>query len=99
MRRKYAHVQAVESEIIRMREEGKTRQEIAEALGLEKGQIKDWINRYNHRGAKGFSIPKQRKGRPRKTPLTAECELELKVKQLEREVDLYRSFLHAAGRM
>ena len=39
----------MESEIISMRESGKTRQQIADALGLEKSQIKNWVRRYNRR--------------------------------------------------
>ena len=35
----------------KMREEGRTRQEIADTLGLEKEQIKNWINRYNREQA------------------------------------------------
>ena len=33
--------------IIQLREEGKSRQEIADALGFTKTQIKNWVNRYN----------------------------------------------------
>ena len=44
---KYTHLQALEGEILAMREMGLTRQEIAERLGLSKVQIKNWINRYN----------------------------------------------------
>ena len=38
--------------IIRLREEGRSRQEIADILGLTKAQIKDWITRYNRRKKK-----------------------------------------------
>ena len=40
-KRKWTNIKAVEAEIIKMREEGRTRQEIADALGLEKAQIKE----------------------------------------------------------
>ena len=46
-KRKYTHVQELEGEILAMRKEGATRQEIADRLGLSKSQIKNWINRYN----------------------------------------------------
>ena len=36
-----------ERDIIRMRREGKSRQEIADTLGFTKTQIKDWVRRYN----------------------------------------------------
>ena len=41
-----------EQEIIRLREEGQSRQEIANILGLKKEQIKGWVNRYNRRQKK-----------------------------------------------
>lgn len=46
-KRKYTNIKAVEAQIISMRESGMTRQEIADALGLEKSQIKNWIFRHN----------------------------------------------------
>jgi uncharacterized protein (DUF433 family) len=49
MKRKWTDMQILEPVILQMRQEGRTRQEIADALGLEKEQIKNWINRYNHR--------------------------------------------------
>lgn len=96
MKRQYTHIKILEPEIIAMREQGKTRQEIADALGLTKVQIKAWVRRYNRESE--ISIPKKR-GRPRKLPLTNQREMELRIKELEREVALYRSFLQAAGRM
>ncbi len=46
-KRKWTNIKAVEELIAEIREAGKTRQEIAEALGLGKVQIKNWINRHN----------------------------------------------------
>lgn len=45
-----------------MRAAGKRRREIAESLGLEKKQIKDWINRYNRneRRLNAGILPKKR---------------------------------------
>ena len=98
MSRNYTKVQEHENEILQLRLEGKTRQEIANRLGLSKEQIKGWIKRYNKRQEKGISVTK-RKGRPRKNPMTQEHAMKLRIKELEREVKLYKSFLHAAGRM
>ena len=39
-KRKYTHIKEIEGEILQMRKEGKTRREIAEHLGLTRGQIK-----------------------------------------------------------
>ncbi|MCM0758697.1 MULTISPECIES: helix-turn-helix domain-containing protein [Sporomusa] len=96
MKRQYTHIKIMEPEIIAMREQGKTRQEIADALGLTKVQIKNWVRRYNKEPE--FFISKKQ-GRPRTSPFTKQREMELRIKELEREVDLYRSFLQAAGRV
>ncbi len=76
-KRKFTHVGRYESEILQMREEGKTRREIAEHLGMTKEQIKNWINRYNRkqRNLAAGIIPKP-KGRPRQRPLSREEEYE-----------------------
>ena len=96
MKRKWTDMQRLESIILQMREEGRTRQEIADALGLEKKQIKNWITRYNRRQEK---LPiARKKGRPRKRPISEPEAMALRIRELEREVDLYRSFLQAAGR-
>ena len=88
MKRQYTHIKILESEIIKMREQGKTRQEIADTLGLTKTQIKNWV--YRHTREPEVFIPKRR-GRPRKTPPTQQYKMELHIRELEREVDLYRS--------
>lgn len=44
-------------------------------------------------------LPKQQRGRPRVRPITQHHEMEKRIKQLEMEVELYKSFLQAAGRM
>lgn len=98
MARKWTDIQSAETIILQLRNEGRTRQEIADTLGFEKVQIKNWINRYNRRHAKP-PIPPKRKGRPRKHPLSASHAMVLRIRELEREVELYRSFLQAAGRM
>ncbi len=96
MKRKWTDIQALEPVILRMREEGRTRQEIADALGLEKKQVKGWVNRYNRRQEKLPVVGK--KGRPRKRPLSEPEAMAARIRELEREVDLYRSFLQAIGR-
>jgi transposase len=98
MPRKWTDIQSVEQIIMQMRKEGQTRQEIADALGLEKVQIKNWISRYNRR-QKGVPVPPKRKGRPRKNSINGQDAMALRIRELEKEVELYRSFLQAAGRM
>lgn len=91
--------------IILMREEGKSRQEIADALGLTKKQIKDWVTRYNRRLKKqAAGIPMLPKGRPRKDYALTEdnkveyykrqlCLAKSENKRLKMENELMRDFL------
>ena len=98
MTRKWTDIQSMERIILQMRQEGRTRQEIANALNLDIKQIKNWINRFNRKQANS-SVPLKRKGRPRKRPITEPQAMALRIRELEREVELYRSFLQVAGRM
>ena len=98
MKRKWTNIERFTPIIIKMRNEGYTRQQIADALGLKKAQIKNWINRYNHR-QKGLPKVPKRRGRPRKRPVSETEAMVFRIRELEREVELYRSFLQAAGRM
>ena len=99
-KKKYTHIKVLESQIISMREAGMSRQEIADELGLEKIQIKNWVNRYNRGKAKQLegSLPK-RKGRPRKRPLSSAAEYEREIARLQMENKLLRDFLQSAERM
>jgi len=74
MTRKWTDFQSLELVIMHMRTEGRTRQQIADALGLDRVQIKNWINRYNRRQTKLPTSPK-RKGRQRKNPLNDQDEM------------------------
>ncbi len=96
MKRKWTDIKSVEAQIQQMRQEGRTRQEIADSLELEKVQIKNWINRYNRRQEKMPVVPK-RKGRPRRRPVSEPEAMVLRIRELEQEVELYCSFLQAAG--
>ena len=70
-KRKYAHVEEYEPAILQMREEGKTRREIAEHLGLTMKQVKGWIDRYNRKQRNlAAGIPPKPKERPRQRPLS-----------------------------
>ena len=67
MAREYRHIEEYEKEILRMRKEGKSRQEIGDMLGFSKEQIKGFINRHNRKQRKmAAGIPIKQKGRPRK---------------------------------
>ena len=99
-KRKYTHIQEIETQIIAMREAGMTRQEIADELGLEKAQIKAWVTRYNRRKV-GLQqgIPLKSKGRPRKKPLSSTEEYEREISRLKMENKLLRDFLESTERM
>ena len=99
-RRKYTHVQVMEKQIVTMREAGMTRQEIADELGLEKEQIKNWVARYNRRKADLLQgLLTKPKGRPRKRPLTTEEDYTRTIARLEMENKLLRDFLQSTERM
>lgn len=99
--RKYTHVQVLEEEILSMRKEGATRQEIANQLGLSKSQIKGWINRYNRKQAKlKAGITPRPKGRPRKdsAPRDIIAEQAYEIRRLRMENELLRDFLRSTER-
>ena len=98
---KYTHIQAIEEEILVMREAGATRQEIADRFGLSKVQIKNWINRYNRKQAKlAAGILPRPKGRPRKDGkfVSTEAEQVNEIQRLRMENKLLRDFLQFTGR-
>ena len=49
--RKYTHFRELEPQITAMREEGMSRTQIAEELGLTWKQVDNWVTRYNKRKA------------------------------------------------
>ena len=99
-KRKYTHIKAIEKQIVTLREAGMTRQEIADELGLEKEQIKNWVARYNRRKADLLQgLPARPKGRPRKRPLAKEEDYVRTIAQLQMENKLLRDFLQSTERM
>lgn len=98
-KRKYTHIKELEELVIRMRESGMTRQEIAEELGLDKIQVKNCVYRYNHRKAllaRGYE-PRP-KGRPRKDGQAPKQDLQKEVERLRMENKLLRDFLRSRER-
>lgn len=96
MKRTWTNVSAQGTEIQEMKDAGKTRQEIADALGLTKKQIKNWINRHN-RKEEGSKVGAPPKVRERKAAVSLQ-EYKYENKRLKMENQLLRDFLHAAGR-
>lgn len=98
-KRKWTNIKAVETEIMKMRKEGRTRQEIADMLGLEKVQIKNWINRYNREQARlAAGMPAKRRGQPRKSGCATIEECQYEIRRLKIENQLLRDFLRFTGR-
>lgn len=98
-KRKWTRIENYEPEIIRLREAGMTRQEIADELGLDKIQIKNWINRYNKRKNITFDSETKPKGRPRKDGQPPRQNIETELKRLRMENKLLRDFLRSTERM
>ena len=95
----YTRIKVIEGEILAMKEAGKTRQEIADEFGLRKEQIKEAVKRFNRRQrAIEAGQALKARGRPRKSPRTAEEEKENELKRLRMENELLRDFLRLAGR-
>ena len=99
-KRRYTRIKEYEPIIIAMREAGRTTREIADEIGVERQQIKWWVNRYNKRQLllTENQIPKP-KGRPRKDgqPPTQDPQKELE--RLRMENKLLRDFLQSTERM
>jgi len=85
-------------EIEEMLATGKTQREVAKHFGLKGDRpIHDLLAR-ERRKARQQKVP-DRRGRPRKYPISTQQGYERRIKDLEREVELLRSFLHVVGRM
>ena len=97
-KRKWTNIELYEPEIIRLREAGLTRQQIADELFLEKVQIKNWINRYNKRQSILSERTPRLKGRPRKDGKPPKQNVETELKRLRMENKLLRDFLRSTER-
>ena len=84
--------------VLELQEAGFTQREIAKELGFETIQIKELVKRYHRKQRKGETVGTS-SGRPQTRVLTSMQEKDLRLKRLEREIELYRSFLQAVGRM
>lgn len=100
-KRSYTKIEILEPEIITMREQGKTRREIAKQFGLTLKQITWWITRYNRKQAKlAAGIVPRSKGRPRNDAQLRDLEAEqaYEINRLRMENKLLRDFLQSTGR-
>lgn len=93
MARKYEKVKELLPVVQQLQVEGKTRKEIAKALGLQSERaVKDLLYRARHKQEK--AIPKQRGMRPAKTL----AEYKYENRRLKMENELLRDFLQSTER-
>ena len=98
--RKYTHLKNLESEIIKMREEGMCKREIAEHFNLTTEQVKELLKRYRRRERKLVSpIIPQPKGRPCKDGQSPRQDPQKELERLRMENKLLRDFLQSIERM
>lgn len=105
MPRSYRHIQEYETEILSLKGQGKTLQEIGNKFGFTRKQVHSFITRYNTKQRKiEAGIALKRKGRPPKDYVVSKqdkvAELkyilarkDAKIKTLEMENELMRDFL------
>ena len=98
-KRRYTRIKEYEPIIIAMREAGRTTREIADEIGVERQQIKWWVNRYNKRQLllTENQIPKP-KGRPRKDGQPPMQDPQKELERLRMENKLLRDFLQSMER-
>ena len=99
-KRKWVNIKILGPAINAMRKAGKKRQELADHFGLDKIQIKKWINRYNKEGkCVEAGIAPRPKGRPRKdaAPRDLVAEQAYEINRLKMENKLLLDFLQLIG--
>ena len=97
----YTHIKYLETEILSMKESGKTKREIAEHYGLKTEQVKELLKRYRRRNRKiAAGIVPRPQGRPRKdaAPRDIVTEQAYEIRRLKMENELLRDFLSLSGK-
>ena len=94
MPRRYTHLKQYEAEILRMKDSGCSRNEIAERLDITSEQVHGFLKRHNKnkRNIEAGILPKK-KGRPSKS-----SSLEAEIARLRMENELLRDFLSLTER-
>ena len=110
MKRSYRNIQLYEKEILELKAQGFTRNQIGEKLGFTPEQIHSFTTRYNRKQRKlAAGVALKKKGRPCKNPQITETDKlaelkyilarkEAKIRQLEMENELMRDFLSLTER-
>ena len=95
--KKWTDMKQYEEVILRLVSEGRTQKSIAEELGLEPKQIKNFM--YCYRIGKKRTEPPKKKGRPPSVAPHTEKGYQEQILPLEMENELLCPFLHDIGRM
>ena len=101
MSRKYIKIDEYRKQILEMKAQGKTSREIAQALGVDRECIRNWVFRFNRQQRKlEAGIKLQPKGRPRKDAQPREIitEQAYEIQRLKMENELLRDFMRSVGR-
>ena len=110
MSKEFGYIKRYEKEILELKSKGLTHREIAEQLGFQKMQIKEFFHRYYRNQRKSTaSISFKRKGKPPKDYVVTEdmkiqelkyiiARKDSKIKTLEMENELMRDFLSLTER-
>lgn len=101
MSRKYVKIDEYSKQILEMKTQGKTSREIAQALGVDRECIRNWVFRFNRQQRKlEAGIKPRPKGRPRKDaePRDIIAEQAYEIKRLKMENELLRDFMRSVGR-
>ena len=100
MSRKYIKIDEYGKQILEMKAQGKTSREIAQALGVDRECIRNWVFRFNRQQRKlEAGIKLQPKGRPCKDaqPRDIITEQAYEIQRLKMENELLRDFMRSVG--
>lgn len=81
---------SIRSEIVDKYQAGESVHSLSKKYCISRYAIQSWCGLIKNKEEQ--IVPKHR-GRPRKTPITTQREMELRIKQLEMENELLRNFL------
>lgn len=101
MSRKYVKIDEHGKEILELKRAGKTNQEIAQKLGVDRKCIRNWVVRFNRQQRKlEAGIKLRPKGRPRKDapPRDIVAEQAYEINRLKMENELLRDFMRSMER-
>jgi len=85
---------SIKAEVVERHGSGESVKALSREYGISRWAIQNWCGLVS----KSVPIVPKRRGRPRTKSITSQKEMEHEIKRLRMEIELLRSFLHAAGR-